>query len=262
MSSTSLSSTCWMPSSLLRTSVPPNQVLAVISSRNELLASASKPELPLVRRVPQRLPGGRRLGVDLGVGDQRDEPGHGPDRAHLAVGIAVDEVLEQVLGVGQLRLVERRPQLRVLALEAGDLRHHRDVGRGDAGARRRLQLDEPRLARGLGHGLDLDAGLLGEVRVDVLVERVLEVATVGADLERSLGAGAADRRKAGHRKHAPGRERRGARRKRRRPVSGPTLSAVFGSTIIADLPRGRPAAPLSARRLTCGLDTRPPVREK
>ena len=42
---------------------------------------------------------------------------------------------------------------------------------------------------------DLDPGLLGEGRVDVLVERILEVAAVGADLEGLLRPGP-DRRKA------------------------------------------------------------------
>jgi hypothetical protein len=57
-----------------------------------------------------------------------------------------------------------------------------------AGARRGLKLDQPGLARRLGDRLDLDAGLLREVGIDMLVERVLEVAAVGADLERLLGA--------------------------------------------------------------------------
>ena len=178
-----------MPSSVSRMSVPPNQVLAVISSRNELLTSASSPSVPSFAGSHSAFQEVGRLRIHVGVGDQRDVPGDRADRADPAVRIALDEVRLEVLGVGQLRLVQRRPELGVLALDARDLRHHADVGRGDVAARRGLQLDQPGLAGRLGDRLDLDPGLLGEIRVDVLVEGILEVAAVGADLEGRRGAG-------------------------------------------------------------------------
>src|SRR3546814_19563367 len=61
-----------------------------------------------------------------------------------------------------------------------------DVGRRLPGSRRLLELDQPGLARRLRHGLHGDARRLGELREDVLVEGVLEVAAVDADLPRAV----------------------------------------------------------------------------
>src|SRR3546814_2117702 len=61
-----------------------------------------------------------------------------------------------------------------------------DVGRRLPGSRRLLELDQPGLARRLRHGLHGDARRLGELREDVLVEGVLEVAAVDADLQRAV----------------------------------------------------------------------------
>src|SRR3546814_17547744 len=61
-----------------------------------------------------------------------------------------------------------------------------DVGRRLPGSRRLLELDQPGLARRLRHGLHGAARRLGELREDVLVEGVLEVAAVDADLQRAV----------------------------------------------------------------------------
>src|SRR3546814_7068083 len=60
-----------------------------------------------------------------------------------------------------------------------------DVGRRLPGSRRLLELDQPGLARRLRHGLHGDARRLGELREDVLVEGVLEVAAVDRSEEHT-----------------------------------------------------------------------------
>ena len=104
--------------------------------------------------------------------------------AIAAVGIFVDELRQQVLGVRHLRRRRAAPTARSLSpFSRVDLRHHRDVGRRHARLGRLLELHQPGLAGRLGDRFDLDAGLLGEFREDVLVEGILEVAAIDADLQ-------------------------------------------------------------------------------
>ena len=70
--------------------------------QERVAGQGEQPELVLVGRIPERLPRGRRLRIDVGVGDQRDVPGHRPDRADPPVRVALDEMRLEVLGVGQL----------------------------------------------------------------------------------------------------------------------------------------------------------------
>jgi hypothetical protein len=109
-----------------------------------------------------------------------------PTPATRPVGIFVDEAFHEIAGIGQLAEVQRRPQVDRLALQHRHLRHHRDVGRRLAGLRRLLQLDQPRLTGRFRHAFDGDAGRLGEFGEDVLVEAILEIAAIDADLEQLL----------------------------------------------------------------------------
>ncbi|MPL83906.1 hypothetical protein SDC9_29865 [bioreactor metagenome] len=143
-----------------------------------------QPELVLLLGRPQRLPRGRSLGEGRGVGDQADIPAHRAGAIKRAVLIMVHEMLGQHAEVIHLALVELCPQPRALALDARHLRHHRDIGRRLVRARRLTQLHQPGLARGFANRLDLDPGFLGEIGVDELVEAVLEIAAVGAHLQR------------------------------------------------------------------------------
>ena len=138
-------------------------------------------------------PGGRRLGEDVRIADQRDVPGHRADAVDASVRIGVDELVEQVFHMRQLGLVERHPEFRRLPFQHRRLRHHVDVGRRPACPGRLFELNQPGFAGRLGHRLHLDAGRGGEVREDELVEGVLEVAAVDADLQR-LGRASPDGR--------------------------------------------------------------------
>ena len=99
----------------------------------------------------------------------------------------MDEDRQQVFVVGDLVQIERLPELGFLTFQHAHLGHHVDVGRGNPGLGGLLQLDQPGLSGGFGHGLDFDAGLFGEIGEDVLVEGILEIAAVDADLEGFFG---------------------------------------------------------------------------
>ncbi len=159
-------------------------------------------ELVGIGRIPECGPAFRCLGIGIGVRHQRDVPGHRADAGNAAVRIFVDELVEQVAGIFELGGIDRRPEFGRLAFQHRDLGHHRQVGRGLPGAGGLLKLHQPRLAGGLGNGFDGDAGCLGEGREHVLVERILEIAAIDANLDRAI-LRAQDRR---HRQRAGSRE--------------------------------------------------------
>ena len=173
-----------MPSSVSSALVPPKIGLGRDLEQERVRGQRQQPELVLVGRIPKCCPGIGRRRVDLGVGDQRDVPGDRPDAGNAAVRIFVDEAVEQVAVVLDLAGVDRRPQFGRLALQRRGLRHHREVGRRLACLGRLLELHQPGFAGRLGDRLDGDAGRLGEFRKDVLVEGILEVAAIDADLQR------------------------------------------------------------------------------
>ena len=102
------------------------------------------------------------------------------------VEILEDEIGIEPVGGGDLRHVERLEKpADARCLDEGLAAVERKIRRNLPGHRRLLHRHEPVGGVGLRDADHFDAGRLGEGRIDVLLEAVLEIAAIGADLDAS-----------------------------------------------------------------------------